>query len=264
MTDATLRFNAKAAEQLLAVYVTPDVVEQRRQVISLLQLKQGEKVLDIGSGPGFLASAMADIVGTTGEVYGVDISQELLALAQERHRHQEQLKFLQGDASSLPFPDACFDVIVITQVLEYLLDVHPALLEMHRVLRPGGRVLILDTDWDSIVWHATDSVRMKRILAAWDEHLADPYLPRTLGWKMREAGFMVKEQTIIPLFNPEFREGTFSNRMIDLIGPFVTGRKGIGAEDVHAWAQELRRLGEEGNYFFSLNRYVFIGVKTER
>ncbi|MDQ9171642.1 methyltransferase domain-containing protein [Oxalobacteraceae bacterium R-40] len=263
MTNATLRFNDKAAEQLLAVYVTPDMAEQRQQVIGLLQLKPGEKALDIGSGPGFLASAMADIVGSRGEVCGIDISPELLALAGDRYRHQTQLKFLHAEASSLPFADACFDVVTVTQVLEYLPDVRPALLEVHRVLRPGGQVLILDTDWDSIVWHAEDTARMKKILSAWDAHLADPYLPRTLGSSMRETGFQVGEQKVIPLFNPEFREESFSNRMIDLIGPFVTGRNGITAEEVMAWAGELRRLGQEGNYFFSLNRYVFVGLKPD-
>jgi ubiquinone/menaquinone biosynthesis C-methylase UbiE len=263
MSDATLRFNDSAAEQLLSVYVTPDMLAQRETVIELLQLTPGENVLDIGSGPGFLASAMAELVGRAGEVCGVDISQELLALAVERYRHQSQLNFLHADASKLPFPDACFDVVVVTQVLEYLQDVRPALLQMQRVLRPGGRVLILDTDWDSLVWHSADPIRMKKILAAWDKHLADPYLPRTLACKMQEAGFTVQERKIIPLFNPTFGEATFSNRMIDMIGDFVIGRNGIKADEVSAWSQELRELGKEGKYFFSLNRYVFIGVKSK-
>ncbi|MGV3740785.1 MAG: methyltransferase domain-containing protein, partial [Burkholderiaceae bacterium] len=200
MSDATLRFEDSAAEQLLAAYMTPDMLGQREAVTKLLQLKPGERVLDIGSGPGFLASAMADVVGATGEVCGIDISPELLTLAERRCRHQAQLKFLQADASKLPFADDSSDVVVVTQVLEYLRDVHPALLEMQRVLRPGGRMLVLDTDWDSIVWHSRDTERMRRILAAWDEHLADPYLPRTLTPKMREAGFTVQERKIIPLF----------------------------------------------------------------
>jgi arsenite methyltransferase len=262
MSGATLRFNDSAAQQLLSVYVTPDMLEQRGEVVKLLQLQPGEKVLDIGSGPGFLATTMADLVGNTGEVYGVDISQELLTLAAEHCRHQSQLRFLHAEARSLPFPDACFDAVVVTQVLEYLQDVRLALLEMRRVLRPGGRVLILDTDWDSIVWHSADPIRMKKVLAAWDEHLADPFLPRTLGPKVREAGFRMEEYKIIPLFNPEFSEDSFSNRMIDLIGPFAIGRKGVTAEEVTGWSQELRTIGRQGNYFFSLNRYVFIAVKA--
>jgi hypothetical protein len=56
------------------------------------------------------------------------------------------------------------------------------------VLRPGGRVLVLDTDWDSIVWRSSDEERMARVLAAWEQHLVDPHLPRTLRGSLERAG----------------------------------------------------------------------------
>jgi arsenite methyltransferase len=59
------------------------------------------------------------------------------------------------------------------------------------VLRPGGRVLVLDTDWDSIVWRSGDDERMERVLAAWEEHLVDPHLPRSLKGSLERAGFEV-------------------------------------------------------------------------
>lgn len=66
---------------------------------------------------------------------------------------------------------------------------------------------------------------------------------------------------IIPIFNPIFDANTFSKRLIDLIVPFVVNRGNIPQGEVEAWAQELRRLGEVGQYFFSLNRYVFSATK---
>lgn len=257
----TLHFTDTAAEQLLAAYVTPDVIEQRQKVMDVLQLKAGQKVLDVGSGPGYLASDMSAIVGRSGEVHGVDISEELLALARKRYADQAQLKFHNANAASLPFPSAYFDVVVVTQVLEYLADVDAALREFHRVLRPGGRILVLDTDWDSIVWHSNHPERMKKILQVWDEHLVDPYLPRTLMAKLANTGFRQECQTIIPLFNPQFAEDTFSNRMIDLIGSFVKGRQDVSPQEVDDWADDLRQQGKLQNYFFSLNRYVFVASK---
>lgn len=260
MTD-TLRFNNKAAEQLLAAYVTPDVREQRQKVIDLLGLQAGWKVLDVGSGPGYLASDMAVTVGGSGEVHGVDISDELLALARQKYAGCAHLEFHNADATKLPFPSAYFDVVVVTQVLEYLKDVDAALREFNRVLRPGGRILVLDTDWDSIVWHSNNPERMKKILQVWDQHLVDPYLPRSLMARLAKTGFRQECQTIIPLFNPEFAEDTFSNRMIDLIGSFVKGRQGVALQEVDDWAADLRQQGKLQNYFFSLNRYVFVASK---
>jgi hypothetical protein len=63
------------------------------------------------------------------------------------------------------------------------------------------------------------------------------------------------------LFNPGFDPDTYSNRLIDLIVPFVTGRMGIDADEAEAWAKDLRRTGEQGDYFFSLNRYLFVAKK---
>jgi arsenite methyltransferase len=147
--------------------------------------------------------------------------------------------------------------------LEYLQDVSAALLEFCRVLKPGGRILVLDTDWDSLVWHSNNPDRMKKILQAWDKHLVNPYLPRTLRGKLKLAGFQPQEETIIPLFNSTFGEDRFSNHMIDMIATFVRGRKEIDEGEADAWAKELRQQGNQGDYFFSLNRYVFVASKVE-
>ena len=78
---------------------------------------------------------------------------------------------------------------------------------------------------------------------------------------MNRAGFEVQAQKIIPIYNAEYNEDTYSNRMIDLVASFVVGRKGITQNEAEEWAQELRRNGENGQYFFSLNRYFFLASK---
>jgi hypothetical protein len=76
--------------------------------------------------------------------------------------------------------------------------------------------------------------------------------------QLRHAGFEVEAEKIIPLFNPAYHPNTYSNHIIDSIVPFVTGRNGIVRAEAEAWAQELRQAGEQGKYFFSLNRYLFL------
>lgn len=68
-------------------------------------------------------------------------------------------------------------------------------------------------------------------------------------------------RTVVPLFNPELHEDTFSHGMIDPIAAFATGRKGVSAAEAQAWAAELRALGANGDCFFSLNRYLFLAEK---
>jgi ubiquinone/menaquinone biosynthesis C-methylase UbiE len=243
------------------MYVTPDVVAQRAAFLRAFGPKPGERVLDVGAGPGFLAAAMAEAVGAAGSVCGVDVSAPLLEIARSQMSDGRQLEFRQADALNLPYPHETFDAVVSTQVLEYIPDVDAALAESYRVLRAGGRVALMDTDWDSIVWHSDDRERMTRVLAAWEEHAAHPFLPRTLTRRLAQAGFEVSAPQIIPLLNPEFDAHTYSNRLIDLIVPFVVEHGAVTQDEADAWARDLRDGGERGQYFFSLNRYFFLGQK---
>ncbi|KPK34319.1 MAG: hypothetical protein AMJ65_18420 [Phycisphaerae bacterium SG8_4] len=256
-----LRYDEEATRKLLAMYVTPDVIEQRRRFLDALNPKRGESVLDVGSGPGFLAAAIAEATGPTGSVCGIDVSEHMVDLAQSHCAQLPWATFSQADATQLPFPEKSFDAAISTQVLEYLHDIDGALAELSRVLRPGGRAVIVDTDWDSIVWHSSNRSRMDRVLTAWEEHAADPYLPRTLSNRLASAGFDINFQEVVPLLNSDFGEHTYSNRLIDLIVSFVSGRSEIGHDEAQAWADDLRGKGADGQYFFSLNRYMFVAAK---
>src|SRR5687768_11913811 len=127
-----LQFSEEAARKLEEVYSTPDIVAQRRAILDLLTLAPGETVIDIGCGPGFLCEQMAEIVGSKGRVLGIDVSQDLLALARDRN-NREWLTYQDGDAKALKVDDSSFDVAVSVQVLEYVDDPDRALSEMHRV-----------------------------------------------------------------------------------------------------------------------------------
>jgi arsenite methyltransferase len=256
-----LEFDAEATREVEAVYLTADVVQQRREVLRLLALTAGEAVLDIGSGPGLLATELAQAVGPAGRVCGIDVSDSMLHLARARTvpAGSAPVEYRHGGANAVPYPDGSFDAAVATQVLEYVADIPAALAEAWRVLRPGGRLLVMDTDWDSIVWHGTNPDRMRRILLTWEQHVVDPFLPRTLGRHLRRAGFDVAPPQVLPLLNVGYEAASFSGREIPIVARFVTGRDGWTAADVEGWVEDLRTLGPD--YFFSLNRYVFYATR---
>jgi arsenite methyltransferase len=256
-----LEFDEAESRRAEAAYTTADVVEQRRVMLDALRLAPGESVLDVGSGPGILAAEMAAAIGPMGAVHGIDPSESMLAIARQREVPPDAapVAFVSGEADALPFGEGAFDVVVATQVYEYVPDMAAALAEAHRVLRPKGCLAVLDTDWDSIVWRSSDDERMRRVLSAWDEHLADPHLPRRLTGLMREAGFEVTERQTIPLLNAGWDTESFSRHLIGFISGFVPGRQGLTESEVAAWAQDLQ--GQGADYFFSLNRYLFIAER---
>ena len=256
-----LTFDAAAARGIERMYVTPDVVAQRARFVQLLAPKPGEYLLDVGMGPGFLTHDLAPIVGERGLVAGVDSSAVMIDLAVKRCEGRGPCEFKLGDATQLPFGDANFDAVTSTQVYEYVADMESALAEVHRVLRPGGRVFILDTDWDSVVWSTADPARMRRVMDAWDDHLHDPHLPVKLGPLLARAGFAVTHTEVIPILNAALHPHCYSHGILGAIASFVPGRRGVTAEDAKAWASELRELGARGEYFFSINRYAFGAVK---
>jgi arsenite methyltransferase len=141
-----LQFTDEAARQLEKAYLTRDVIAQRSETIRHLSLSAGERVLDIGCGPGFLCESMAEIVGPKGSITGIDISADLIARCNGR-KTSAHLSYEVADATKLDQPNAAFDVVVCTQVAEYVADVDRVFSEAFRVLKPSGRTVFVVTDW---------------------------------------------------------------------------------------------------------------------
>lgn len=258
---AFLQFDEKALRHLEVTYLAPEVASQRRVLLEAVATRSGECALDIGCGPGFVTEELARAVGPGGAVHAMDNSESSIAMARQRCAGLANVQFQLAEATQLPYPDEYFDLAVSTQVYEFVPEIQTALSELHRVLRPGGRAAIIDTDWHTILWHSADPGRMARVLKAWDEHLAHPVLPRTLIPRLRDAGFFVRECKAIPYLDTEYKPEGYSYNMTLTIRRFVRDRQGITRQEGDAWADELRDLAQAGAYFFCLNRYLFLAEK---
>ena len=128
---------------------------------------------------------------------------------------------------------------------------------MFRVLKPGGRALIMNTDWDRVAWHSADVERMMRVRRAWEAHCAHPRLPQTLVARLRRAGFAIAALSTFPIVNTRLDPGTYSYGLVELIRDFVQAQGTLKAPELAAWAEDLDGLSARGRYFFSITRCFF-------
>lgn len=256
-----LRFDSETARALEKAYHKRDMVRRRRLVREALRPSAGEGILDVGCGPGFYARELIDEVGEKGCVVAVDASPDMLGLARQRCEGHPNVTFKEGDATALPVGDREFDAALCVQVLEYVPDPTGALEEIHRALRPGGRVVVWDTDWATVWWHSSDADRMRRVLTAWDEHLVHPSLPRTLGTHLRSAGFADVNVTGHSFATVDHDTENFAVTMLDMVADFVPGHCGVTGDEAAAWRAEQRDRAGRGEFFFEGTQFCFTATK---
>jgi len=254
---AELEFDDEVSRVVEEFNASPGATRRRARILETLALKPGHRVLDVGSGPGHQALELAPAVGPSGRVDGVDSAESALAIARQRCSDLANVAFHLGEASGLPLDDGTFDAAMSSQVFEYLNDIPAGLAEMHRVLKPGGRVLIHDTDWGATLWHSTDPERMARVMKIWDNHLVDPHVPRSLGKKLADAGFRNIRAEPITQVETNYDPKSVSSVLMQFIVGYVVSQ-GMTQDEADAWAADLRELGARGEYFFSMNEFAFI------
>jgi arsenite methyltransferase len=259
---AQLAFDETTGKQLEALYRIGDAVRRRRLVRAALAAAPGERILDVGCGPGFYCAELLQEVGPRGSIVGLDSSPHMLDLAARRCEGLGNVEFHQANATSLPVADESVDGAICVQVLEYVPDVAAALAELRRALRSGGRVVIWDIDWATVSWHSADAPRMARVLEAWDEHLVHRSLPTTLAPAMRSAGFEQVRMEAHSFATADFDPETFAASMIPMVARFVAGRNGASDQEAKAWAAEQRELGERGEFFFACTQFCFTGARV--
>jgi ubiquinone/menaquinone biosynthesis C-methylase UbiE len=256
-----LVFDEKLSRQLEANYSRRDFQRRRRLVEDALSAQTGERILDVGCGPGFYVSALLDVVGSTGMVIGIDISADMVAMATKRCESRPNVAFHQASATKLPVEDSSFDAALSVQVLEFIDDVDAALAELHRALRPGGRLVVWDVDWSTVSWHSDRPDRMSHVLRVWDNHLSHPYLPRTLAPRLTSVGFEGIAFGAHAFTTIEYDQESYAVSILPAIARYVAGQDGITEDEAQSWASEQRALGENGRFFFTCLQFSFTATR---
>lgn len=170
----------------------PAVRELKAWALRLLAPTAGERALDVGSGTGDDVIELAGVVGPLGTALGIEPHAGLRSEADRRAAAAGQrASFVDGDACALPFPDASFDVVRCERVLQHLPDPARAVREMIRVLRPGGRIALIDTDWETATLYPGAPELVDRVLTALSAPLVNAGAGRQLRSLLVEQGVEV-------------------------------------------------------------------------
>ena len=250
------------AAQLDRLYASPQVVAQRKRLRELIAARPGERGLDVGCGLGHLSCELALDVGEAGRIIGLDASADMVAGANERVAAlgvADRVSLMRGDATALALPNASLDFAVAVQSYSYVPQVERAIVEAARVLRRGGRLAVLETDWDMCVYQSADNAVMQRLFdGRW--RFAHSHLPRQLHRMFRDAGLQLAQAEAFPIVETHYDPASFGVGLI-AVARNAAVRHGVNAAQADAWVADIHARVNEGDYFFCVNRFMFIAVK---
>ena len=190
---------------------------------ALAELKSGETVLDLGSGGGIDVLLSAKRVGPTGKAYGLDMTDEMLALARENQRKAgiPNVEFLKGEIEDIPLPDNSVDVIISNCVINLSADKGQVIREAFRVLKPGGRFAVSD-----IVVRGEVPAEIRRNMELWVGCMAGALEESEYLAKLTKVGFEVVSIEPTRVYRAEEGRELLSSHGIDVeaIAPLVDGK----------------------------------------
>jgi ubiquinone/menaquinone biosynthesis C-methylase UbiE len=190
---------------------------------ALIELKPGQVVLDLGSGGGIDVLLSAKRVGPTGKAYGLDMTDDMLALARENQRQAgiENVEFLKGEIEHIPLPDNSVDVIISNCVINLSADKDRVLREAFRVLKPGGRFAVSD-----VVTRGAVPADVRRSMLLWVGCVAGALEEQEYLAKLHAAGFEAASTEVTREYNVEDARQFLTEAGIDVdtLAPQVAGK----------------------------------------
>lgn len=254
------RSDAATEETFERVLATETETAFREFVTENVPLDPGETVLSVGCGPGYEPPALADRVGETGTVVGVDVDDAELVAARERCRDRPRVSLVRGDAVALPVPDGAVDLVVAKQMLQYVDDVADALTEFRRVLAPGGRVAVAHgVGGTHAMYEPTERVAHANEL--YFSGGSGGGLGTDLVALIPEAGFAV--EAVLPFGRATDGIDAQIENGIEVQRSFLESSEEFDDDEIAAWERDLREADEAGRFLFCGLSILYVARKPE-
>jgi ubiquinone/menaquinone biosynthesis C-methylase UbiE len=235
----------------------------KQQTFDRLKAGEGDHLLDVGCGAGDDVRALAELVGYTGRVVGFDVSAIMIEEARRRSSGLNlPIEFCLGDADSLNFPNATFTGCRIDRVLVHLDDPPRTLAEMVRVLRPGGRLVAFDFDWETLIVDARDRALTRRLTNFFCDQGPSRRIGRQLRGLFSSLALTAIEVTAGTL---EFVDYVQANQvlMFEKTAKQAVANRSVTEMEGESWLQELENSHAEGRFFAALTGFCVSGRKPD-
>lgn len=225
----------------------PDVVARRRRSYELLGIRAGERVADVGCGIG---TVLTDLRSLGAQAVGIDVSD---AMVREATRRVPGAELYVADAAALPLEDGSVDGYRAERVYQWLADPAGALAEAMRVLRQGGRIVLVDQDYDAFLVDGDDRELTRAMLRAFADSLPNGWAGRRHRAALLAAGFVDVdvEAEIVTRIDYEYIAP-----VLPAMRATAIAAGGIDEEAADAWLEEQRRRADEGRFFAAMTHFL--------
>jgi SAM-dependent methyltransferase len=250
--------DAEPSSTALSAYlakVSEHVASAKAASYDLLEAREGARLLDVGCGTGDDVRALAGRVGPTGMVVGVDISRALIAEARARCSSSVAVQFLRANAAALPFADHTFQGARVDRVLQHVAEPMVALVELRRVVRPGGVVVVSEPDWETLVINSPDRTLTRSIVHTLaDAHIRNGWMGRQVPGILAALGLVDVE--VHPVTLP-LRSYVLAAEIFSL--PEAVETAGAPTEQKADWLADLQNRDARGEFFAALTGFTVAG-----
>jgi ubiquinone/menaquinone biosynthesis C-methylase UbiE len=255
---------AQEAEQRYINYLSSlNAVEfiqtYKRQTYNLMEIEQGHRILDVGCGIGDDVLAMAEMVGPSGQVIGIDNSETRIGEARKRSQGLHvPAEFRIGNIYHLDEADNVFDGCRSDRVFHELVNGERAFAEMVRVTRPGGRIVICDVDWETLVIDAPNRAVTRKIVNLICDNFGNGWAARHLFRYFKQAGLV--DVAVTPM-TAILHEYVMADQGFGLSATAEAAQAAGDISETEAadWLHYLKNAGETGDFFCSITGYHVSG-----
>jgi ubiquinone/menaquinone biosynthesis C-methylase UbiE len=231
--------------------------------LKLMNIQPDSRVLDVGCGPATDTLLFAKFIGPKGRVVGVDFDPKMVEEANaelKKSRTTKNVRHVVGDVHSLPFGDGEFDRAHAERLFQVLpkADAPKVFSELHRVLKPGGVIVLVDTDWASASVNYSNLELERRLIQFFGAHMRpNGFAARHLPEMLNQEAYQEIKVEVMPVVIRDFKQTPFGDWLITE----ATKAEVAAKQEVDCWRKELEEKTIQGTFLSSTNMVLVAGKK---